>query len=363
MREKYERRFVWRRLICALLIAVLVLSADWIPFAQNDAHAASDGMIRVYLTRLGSPSSIHLTPQCDYVLMVDDGYAVPAGKPVYVRAAGGGLTVTCGDWQIACGSSVRLTRTQNGNRGVRFTSPSFSNLFSGDLTFYASGNAINTVLSIYIEDYLCGVVAYEMSDSYPLEALKAQAVAARNYALRQKSARGSSYYDVTDNTSNQVFKGYNASYGNVISAVRGTAGLTLYAGSALASCYYTASNGGQTESTKNAWGNALSYSVVKDDPYDLQSAGKKKTAAIRRDASGLHEKLAAALRAGTAPALNAAGLAGAQVEIQSINAIAPRPAVSNAYVQHYRFRAGKRQKRAAYLRCGYSHLRRVRKLV
>lgn len=323
MREKYERRFCWRRLICALLIAVLAFSADWIPCAQNDAYAASDGMIRVYLTRLGSPSSIHLTPQCDYVLMVDDGYAVPAGTAVYVQAAGGSLTVTCGDWQIACGSSVRLTRTQGGNRGVRFTSPSLANLFSGDLTFYASGNAINTVLSIYIEDYLCGVVAYEMSDSYPLEALKAQAVAARNYALRQKSARGSSYYDVTDNTSNQVFKGYNASYGNVINAVRGTAGLTLYAGSALASCYYTASNGGQTESTKNAWGNALSYSVVKDDPYDLQSAGKKKTAAIRRDASGLHEKLAAALRAGTAPALNAAGLAGAQVEIQSINAITP----------------------------------------
>ena len=324
MREKYKRRFVWRRLICALLIAVLAFSADWIPCVQNDAYAASDGMIRVYLTRLGSPSAIHLTPQCDYVLMVDDGYAVPAGTAVYVQAAGGSLTVTCGDWQIACGSSVRLTRTQGGNRGVRFTSPSLANLFSGDLTFYASGNAINTVLSIYIEDYLCGVVAYEMSDSYPLEALKAQAVAARNYALRQKSARGSSYYDVTDNTSNQVFKGYNASYGNVINAVRGTAGLTLYAGSALASCYYTASNGGQTESTKNAWGNALSYSVVKDDPYDLQSAGKKKTAAIRRDASGLHEKLAAALKAGTVPALNAAGLAGAQVEIQSINAITPR---------------------------------------
>ena len=323
MREKYERRFCWRRLICALLIAALAFSADWIPCAQNDAYAVSDGMIRVYLTRLGSPSSIHLTPQCDYVLMVDDGYAVPAGAAVYVQAAGGSLTVTCGDWQIVCGSSVRLTRTQDGNRGVRFTSPSLANLFSGDLTFYASGNAINTVLSIYIEDYLCGVVAYEMSDSYPLEALKAQAVAARNYALRQKSVRGSSYYDVTDNTSNQVFKGYNASYGNVINAVRGTAGLTLYAGPALASCYYTASNGGQTESTKNAWGNALSYSVVKDDPYDLQSAGKKKTAAIRRDASGLHEKLAAALKAGTVPALNAAGLAGAQVEIQSINAITP----------------------------------------
>ena len=102
MREKYERRFFWRRLICVLLIAVLAFSADWIPCAQNDAYAASDGMIRVYLTRLGSPSSIHLTPQCDYVLMVDDGYAVPAGTAVYVQAAGGSLTVTCGDWQVAC---------------------------------------------------------------------------------------------------------------------------------------------------------------------------------------------------------------------------------------------------------------------
>ena len=275
MREKNEERFAWRRLICVLLIALIALSADWGLLAQNDAQAASDGMIRVYLTRLGSPSTLRLTPECDYVLMMDQGYAVPAGTAVCVQAIAGKLRVFCGDWEIDCGSNVRLTRTQNGNRGVRFTSPSLSNRFSGDLTFYASGNAINTVLSIYIEDYLCGVVAYEMSDSYPLEALKAQAVAARNYALRQKGARSSSYYDVTDNSSNQVFKGYNDAYGNVIYAVRGTAGLTLYAGSSLAACYYTASNGGQTESTKNAWGNALSYSVVKDDPYDLRSEERR----------------------------------------------------------------------------------------
>lgn len=183
------------------------------------------------------------------------------------------------------------------------------------------------MLRIYIEDYLYGVVGYEMSNSYPLEALKAQAVAARNYALKKMNDRAGKSYDVTDNTSNQVFKGYNSGYGRVIQAVNETRGRALYAGNALASCYYGASNGGQTESTKNAWGNSLSYSGVKDDPYDLENAGAKKAVAtIPRDASGLKPELESALRGGMAEAIEAWQAKPESVEILSIDSITPRDA-------------------------------------
>ena len=64
-----------------------------------------------------------------------------------------------------------------------------------------------------------------MSDSFPLEALKAQAVAARTYALRRKAASASRDWDVTDTTSDQVFKGYNPEYQNVAEAVSATSGV------------------------------------------------------------------------------------------------------------------------------------------
>lgn len=65
------------------------------------------------------------------------------------------------------------------------------------------------ILTLSVEDYLLGVVPYEMSDSFPLEALKAQAVCARTYALSHLNA--SRAYDVVDTTNDQVFKGVDSS--------------------------------------------------------------------------------------------------------------------------------------------------------
>lgn len=165
-----------------------------------------------------------------------------------------------------------------------FQSPSDANRYCGDLILVANGTGISIVLDIFVEDYLYGVVGYEMSPSDSLEALKAQAIVARNYALRHRRDRTKYAYDLTDNSTNQTFKGLSSSsrFANVLRAVDETRGQTLYYGNSLANCYYGASNGGQTESTKNAWGGTLAYSVVRDDPYDYAGKGKLKTATIRR---------------------------------------------------------------------------------
>ncbi len=254
------------RLIAMIMAVLLIVTA--LP-AMDTAMADSDGMIRVKLTRLGSAvSSITMTTVGGYAV---NGTAVSSGTTVKVTLSGSTLTLTAGGKQIASGSRITMSRVSGGTgTGVRFTSPSLANLFCGDLTFSVSGSSIQTVLSIYIETYLYGVVPYEMSNSFPVEALKAQAIAARTYAMRAKRSGGS--YDVTDNTSSQSFKGYKSSYANAIEAVDGTRGVVLMSGSAYAQCYYTASNGGQTESTKNAWGSSsVSYLTVKDDPYDREN--------------------------------------------------------------------------------------------
>jgi len=317
----------FKRMLALILALVLLLgTAAFVP-----AQAEGSGTIKVKLTRLGSNSTIRLTTGCAYVLSGNGKMNIPSGSSVTISASGSFLTVSVGGVKVHCGSSAQLLRCAAGNTGIRFTEPSMANVFCGDLYLNASGGTITPILHIYMEDYLYGVVAYEMSNSYPLEALKAQAVAARNYALRKKQSRASSSYHVTDTTSDQVFRGYNSSQSRVIQAVNETSGRVLYAGGSLASCYYGASNGGQTESTKNAWKSSLSYSIVKDDPYDLEHpSAKKTTASIRKDAQNLNASLEAALISGAKKALNAK-----EVEISSIKSITPcnpkYPAPSRLY--------------------------------
>lgn len=138
-------------------------------------------------------------------------------------------------------------------------------------TINAKGE-VQVVNTVGMEEYLIGVVAYEMNNTWPLETLKSQAVAARSYVACKLSPKAS--YDVVDTASDQVYKGYDASNTNVIAAVQATAGEVLMSSSgAIVMGYYAASNGGQTELISNAWGSDPSpYYPIKDDPYDLRNA-------------------------------------------------------------------------------------------
>ena len=110
-----------------------------------------------------------------------------------------------------------------------------------------------------------------MSDSFPLEALKAQAVCARTYALSHLNA--SRAYDVVDTTNDQVFKGVDSSTKNAARAVQETAGIVGMYNGKLAECFYSASNGGQTELVENVWSGSgdYGYYAMVDDPYDLEN--------------------------------------------------------------------------------------------
>src|SRR5699024_7488222 len=140
-------------------------------------------------------------------------------------------------------------------------------LYCGDLTFSASGGRLRVILTIQIEDYLYGVVPYEMSDTFPLEALKAQAVAARTYAMQRKARNADQDYDVTDTADDQVFKGLDARYTLPIQAVDETRGMVGMYNGEYAECFYCASNGGQTALATDVWGEGdFGYLQMRDDP-------------------------------------------------------------------------------------------------
>ena len=315
-KKLHERRKNWpMRLLCCLMAALLLLTILPAPAAQ----AATDGMIRVKLTKLGSGlSSITLKTSGGYACA---GKTIASGSTVTVAQSGSGLTLSVNGQTVTSGSQIALNRLSGGlSSGVKFTSPSKSNTFHADLIFSVNGG-IQTVARMYIETYLYGVVGYEMSNSYPIEALKTQAIAARTYALRAKKSSGS--YDVTDNTNSQVFYGYSASQKNVISAVDATRGMCLMAGGSYAQCFYTASNGGQTESSANIWGGSVSYLVVKDDPYDLENPGSRVKSALIPKNGSVSAALSQALLDAADSQLTSAGLKSSGRKITGISEVTP----------------------------------------
>ncbi len=307
-----------RALCAALALFALLLGVH--------AAAETDGMLRVKLARLGAPSEIAMRADCDYYVVGEPLVQVPSGTEILVSASDGSLTLTADGNTVELGASVRLARDAAGDHGVAFLSPTLSNRFCGDLDLTASGDTIAAVLNIYVEDFLRGVVGCEMPPSSGAEALKAQAIVARNYALLCKSSRAGSAYDLSDSGDALSFRGCSDSdeYSAVLRAVEDTRGQVLFFGDSPAACYFCDSNGGQTESSDNAFGRALAYTQVMDDPYDLDGSGVKKSVSLRRDASDLPEALEAALIDGAAAQLAQQGNGGpTEVRIDAIEDIVP----------------------------------------
>jgi len=135
----------------------------------------------------------------------------------------------------------------------------------------AEGNDITIMNFVDIDDYAAGVIAYEMSSSWPLEALKAQALCARSYAV---SCNNHKTFDVCPTTSCQVYRGvYSGSNEAVIrQAVEETSGQCIYYNGEVIKAYFHSSDGGATESSYNTWGGERPYLVGKIDPYEKETS-------------------------------------------------------------------------------------------
>ncbi|MEG1416184.1 MAG: SpoIID/LytB domain-containing protein [Clostridium sp.] len=140
--------------------------------------------------------------------------------------------------------------------------------YSGIITMKVSDNRILPVNYIDMQSYLKGVLPHEISNSYPIEAIKAQAITSRTFALRNLKKHASEGINVCDTTNCQVYKGENPAYKNISRAVDETKNMVVTSGSSLASVTFGASNGGYTESSLNIWGSFYNYLLVQEDSFD-----------------------------------------------------------------------------------------------
>lgn len=127
-----------------------------------------------------------------------------------------------------------------------------------------------------LDDYAECVISREMSASWPIEALKAQAVCARNY-YEQKVAdhrHRSQGFDICNTTCCQVYFGMASTNERTAQAVAETADIWIWYEGEHAEIYYYSSDGGATEACKNVWVKDLPYLVGKLDPYETTVAGQ-----------------------------------------------------------------------------------------
>lgn len=133
----------------------------------------------------------------------------------------------------------------------------------------------NNTLTIELEEYIVGVVGAEMPASFNKEALKAQAVLARTYALksiknntRLTDSSSTQNYKSVDELKNMWNTSFNTYYQKIVSAVNETKGIVLtYKGDLIEAVYHSTSNG-KTEDAVNVWGNSFPYLVSVESNYD-----------------------------------------------------------------------------------------------
>lgn len=323
MKKRFQSWLAVALAICLLLPAGIGASV------AAAAGTTMDGMVRVYLSSLGTPTRLDITVCGSYSLDGSAATALTNGSTVTVgfNSTTGQLTLTQNGVTSNMGTEFRMRRHENGSteNGLKISQARVSsNIYPGDLQFKSvrSGGVykLYTIVHVFIEDYLYGVLPYEMGNSSPLESLKAQCVSARTYTVRAMNAAAARSYDVVDTTSDQVYNGTPAGNARCRQAVDETRGLVSMNGTDYTATYYTASNGGQIESVRNIWGSTqYDYITVKDDPFDYQNpASVVRSFQVNKTGTQSNATLATLLQNKAKAVFDAQS-----ISIQSIDAVTP----------------------------------------
>ena len=130
-----------------------------------------------------------------------------------------------------------------------------------------SGNNINVINVVGLTDYIKGVIPYEISPSWPIEAQKAQALCAKCYTVNNLSKHRAKGFDLCNTTDCQVYYGTGNATEVSDSAVEAVDGLFVLYDGKICQTYYHASSGGYTEDCGNIWGKDIPYLKAVEDTY------------------------------------------------------------------------------------------------
>ncbi len=191
------------------------------------------------------------------ILLTDEnGGPIRCSFPVQVKKVANGLTVNGKVVHALFASAASAVQVNGkGYRGVVECTP--------------ADRGMVVVNELPLEDYLAGLINCEISSQWPMEAVKAQAVVARTYALYQKNLRKNAPYHLESTVMDQVYEGCDIEDSRAVRGVKETAGQVLTFGGALVQAFYHSSCGGHTEAAENVWGDSIPYLRGVDCKYCL----------------------------------------------------------------------------------------------
>ena len=193
------------------------------------------------------------------VLATDEnGTPLRENSPFYVARARDGITVN-DKFLHRLTATAPLFMVVNGKK------------YRGIVEISPADKGVLVVNELPVEDYLVGLINCEISSQWPMEAIKAQAVIARSYAVYQKEARKNATYHLESTVIDQVYEGCEIEDSRAARGVRETAGEVLTYGNKVIQAFYHSNCGGHTEASENVWGFPLPYLKGVDCVYCLMT--------------------------------------------------------------------------------------------
>lgn len=140
--------------------------------------------------------------------------------------------------------------------------------YRGKIEIIKEQSGLLVVNELPLEFYVAGLINHEISSKWPMEAVKAQAVIARTYAIYQKKKRDKGLYHMEATVADQVYSGSTAEDDRSLHAVKETIGEVLTYNGELALTVYHSNGGGMTEDSQNIWGKDYPYLKQAKSPFD-----------------------------------------------------------------------------------------------
>ncbi len=240
---------------CILILLVLAMTVLSWP-VRNGIHAAVlDETIRIAIVK----SASEVTVAGEGLLVTSEtGEPLSMTFPATVRLTKGGLLVEGKKFRRLLFSASSAVYVNN-------------KPYRGLAELSVADNGIQVVNQLPLEEYLVGLINCEISSSWPIEAVKAQAIIARTYALNRKMARMSAPYHMESSVIDQVYDGCLIEDSRARRAVQETEGKVLTFGGGIIQAFYHSSCGGRTEASANVWGTSLLYLKGVECQYCLTS--------------------------------------------------------------------------------------------
>lgn len=251
-------------------IGIVLLFVSWVMLYPPVVEAAEPA-IRVGLADAAQVLSIQSADS--FFLRLASGKRLQTSGRVTIRMQGAGLLIN--DRPVA--DSHLWVEASAGTYHVRVekkkktSAPSHSGeewVVRGPLEIQSNPSGLALINWIDLEEYVAGVVSGEVGAKWPLEALKAQAVAARTYVLYKKFENQLQSFDVVAGVQDQVYHGHSVRADSVLQAVAATRGQVVTYENRPIFAAYSSTAAGPTEDALYVWALDLPYLKGVDCPFD-----------------------------------------------------------------------------------------------